>query len=178
MQRILASKTVLKTKLFTVDEVSVEFPNAIQATHHVVKRVPAVYIFPLTPQYELYLVREDSYITQDTVLQAPAGFIENNENPLQAAKRELREETGIIAGQWEEFAKLELAKSSLDAKTHLFLAKDLEIGVAIPEETENIEIIKIPLAEAVKKVMSGEIRKASVVAGILMLDRLKSEKRL
>jgi len=177
-QKIISSKKVFKAKLFDVNEIEVQFPNGKKAIHHVVERKPIVCIFPLTTKYELYFATEYSYNTDEIVLQTPAGYIEEGENPLQAAKRELEEETGIIAGQWEEFAELEYAKSSLKAKAYLFIAKNLEVAIPKPEETENIKVIKLPLKEVVQKVLNGQIRKAAVVAGILMLDKLKSEKRL
>ncbi|HEX7041626.1 MAG TPA: NUDIX hydrolase [Patescibacteria group bacterium] len=177
-QKILSSKTILKAHLFHVNELQIGLPNGKSVTHHVVEKKPVVFIFPITPKYELYFATEYSYNTQEIVMQVPAGTIEDGENPLQAAQRELKEETGIIAGQWEEFSRLELAKSSLNATVYLFLAKDLEMKKANPEETEDINVIKMPLIEAVNKVLTGEIRKAPVVAGILLLDKLKQQKRL
>lgn len=176
-QKILSSKKVFSAKLFNVRELDIVFPNGTKATHHLVERRPAVYIFPITKKYELYLAREYSYVTEEDVLQI-AGFVEEGENPLQAARRELQEETGITAQYWELIAQLQLAKSSLNAPVYLYVAKELEVGVAHPEETENIKMVKLPLKEAVAKVLNGEINKAAVVAGILLLDKLKSEKRL
>ncbi|HXS15275.1 MAG TPA: NUDIX hydrolase [Candidatus Saccharimonadales bacterium] len=176
-QKILSSKKVFQAHLFHVNELEIELSSGERMTHHVVERRPAVYIFPMTPKYELYIGREYSYNTDEFVLQI-AGFIEEGENPLQAAKRELKEETGILAGQWEEFSRLSLAKSSLKAPVYLFLARDLEVSTPEQEVSEDISIMKIPLAEAVEKVMTGEISKAAVVAGILWLDKLKREKRL
>lgn len=177
-QKILSSKKVFSAKLFDVNELEIEFPNGKRVTHHVVERRPVVYIFPLTRKYELYFAAEYNYNTDDIVMQTPAGFIEEGENALQAAKRELEEETGILARHWEALPTLEYAKSSLNAKAYLYVATVLEIAMAKPEETENIKIVKMPLKEAVKKVLNGEIRKAAVVAGILLLDKLKFEGKL
>lgn len=180
-QKILSSKKVFSAKLFDVYELEIEFPNGKKAIHHVVERRPVVYIFPLIKKitkYELYFAAEYSYNTGEIVMQTPAGYIEDSENALQAAKRELEEETGIIAKHWEALPTLEFAKSSLKAKAYLYIATDLEVAVAHPEETENIRIMKMNLKDAVKKVMSGEIRKAAVVAGILMLDKLRLEGKL
>jgi len=176
--KILSSKKVFSATLFHINELKVEFPNGTKATHHVVERRPCVYIFPLTPKYELYFVKEYNYSTNDFEIKPPAGFMEEGENPLQAAKRELREETGILAGQWEEFSRMKLAKSSLDATVYLFLARDLEIKKSQPDATEDIEVIKLSFPEAVQKVMDGEIRQAPVIAGILLLDKLRLQKRL
>jgi hypothetical protein len=71
-----------------------------------------------------------------------------------------------------------MAGSVFKSKGHLFLAKGLEIGENKPEEDEEISIVKIPLSMAVEKVMVGEINHSATVIGILMLDRLRMEKKL
>jgi len=112
------------------------------------------------------------------VLEAVSGYVDKKETTIAAAKRELKEESGMEAGQLEEIARIEMAGSVFKSKGHLFLAKGLEIGENKPEEDEEISIVKIPLSMAVEKVMVGEINHSATVIGILMLDRLRMEKKL
>jgi 8-oxo-dGTP pyrophosphatase MutT (NUDIX family) len=114
-----------------------------------------------------------------TIISAPAGFMDKDkETPLQAAKRELEEEVGITANQWEALTNVGLGNSVIHSKAYLFLAKDLTFGKASPEEDEHIELCKMSLQEAVGKVMIGEISGVTNMFGILFLDRLKREKKL
>ncbi|HSW96205.1 MAG TPA: NUDIX hydrolase [Candidatus Saccharimonadales bacterium] len=176
--KILSEKPVFNANLFAVIEKEIELQNGKKLIHHNVERHPTVLIFPITPNYELYLIKEYRYMLGKTVLEATAGFINPQENILAAAKRELKEETGIAAIQWEKLTTIEMASSVIHSQSHLFLAKELELGKAEPEEDEIIEVVKMPLEEAVKKVMTGEINSSSTIAGIMMLDKLKREKKL
>ncbi len=147
--------------------------------HHQVERLPTVDIFPLTDTYELCLVSECRPMLGKTILSVPAGFMDKeNEIPLQTAKRELQEELGITANQWEKLQTVELGNSVIHAKAHFFLAKDLTFGAPSPEEDERITLVKLPLSEAVQKVMAGEISGVCSMTGILLLDRLRREKKL
>lgn len=179
MTKIISQKqTFYKDNAFEVRKVKLELPNGKKITHYIAERVPTVSIFPLTDLYELYLVYQYRYLLKKTILEAVAGRVDKNENFIAAAKRELKEEAGITALQWEQISSVELAASFFRAQTRLFLAKDLEFESPNPEAGEQIEVIKIPLEEAVKKVMNGEIETASAIIGILTLDRLRREEKI
>lgn len=176
--KILSSKPVFHASLFDVVEKELALPNGKKLTHQNVERHPTVTIFPITSKYEIYLIKEYRYLLKKISLEATAGFVNPQENTLMAAKRELKEETGITAVQWEKLITLEVATSVIHAQAHLFLAKELELGEPELEEDEIIEVVKMPIEEAVKKVMTGEITSSSTIVGIMMLDMLKREKKL
>ncbi len=179
MTKILSEKETFKAEnAFTVKKLQLELPNGKKIVHYIAQRVPAISVFPLTEKYELYLISEYRYLLKKTVLEAVAGRVDKGENFLSAAKRELKEEAGITASICEELTRIELSSSFFRATQRLFLAKDLEISGQELEEDETIEVVKIPLEEAVKKVMSGEIETAATIIGILMLDKLRREKKL
>lgn len=175
---IVSQKSVFKTDLFEVKKLNLILPNKKTRTYDVIKRRPSVFIFPITESYELYLIYQYRYLLGKIPLEAVAGFINNNESSLSAAKRELKEETGIKAGQWEEFARIEMSNSIIRAQGYLFLAKDLEMGESAPEEGEQIKLAKMPFNQAIRKIMEGEICDAGTITGILMLDQLRREKKL
>jgi len=176
--KIISQKSVFKAKLFEVKEIIFKNKSGGEKTHHIAQRDTVVTIFPLTDQYEIYLVSQYRSMLEKTVLEAPSGYVEKKETVIAAAKRELAEETGIIAEQFEELARVDLASSVFKSKVHLFLAKELEIGEANPDEDEEISIVKMPLSKAVEKIMTGEISHATSMAGILLLDKLRMQKKL
>ncbi|HEV2339480.1 MAG TPA: NUDIX hydrolase [Patescibacteria group bacterium] len=172
------TKQVFSAKLFHVDEVQLTYSDGDNVTHHVAIRKPTVSVFPLTDQYELYLVSQYRYLLEKQSLEAMAGFINEHETPLHAAKRELQEETGIRAEQFEFLRSIDISASVFLAKNYLFLAKGLTLGEPHPDLHESIEVVKVPLDVAVQKVMDGEITASSSIIGILLLDRLRKEKKL
>jgi len=93
-----------------------------------------------------------------------------NIEPLVSAKRELKEETGLIASQWQELMKLHTSNSVTDERGIIYLAKDLSQGETEFEDTEDLLIQKLPLDEAIERVLSGEITDAISVAGLLKLN--------
>lgn len=176
--KIISQKTVYKAKLFEVKEQKVLLPDNKKHIYTIVERNPTVNVFPLTDKYELYLISQYRHMFGKRVLEAVAGHIEKNETTLSAAKRELKEEIGMSASQWEEIARIQKSASVIKETSYIFLARDLEEGEAHPNEREDINMIKLSLAEAVGKVMSGEINHAATMVGVLMLDYLKREKKL
>lgn len=175
--KILSKKKVLQAKLFDVEELKIDSNSKIKI-HHIAKRNPTVSVLPLTSKGEIYLISQYRYMLNKTTLEVMAGFIEKNETPIKAAKRELLEETGIKAKYWKKLIKLEMAGSVFKSNSHLFLARGLVNGLPEPDEDENIKLVKISLEKAVRKVLSGEINHSSSVIGILFLDKIRREGKL
>lgn len=171
-------KKVFSSSLFQVNSMQLVYSNGDKVTHDIAIRKPTVAIFPLTDTYELYLIAQYRPLLKKVTLEAVAGFIDGKETSLQAAKRELQEETGITAMQWEMLTTIDLAASVFKAQSHLFLAKGLDLGKPHPDIHEEIEIIKMPLSQAAQKVLTGEITLSSSIIGILLLEKLRKEKKL
>jgi len=176
--KIVSQKSILKTDLFDVKKIDFETKTGKKKVHYIAERIPIVSVFPLTDSYEIYLVSEYRYMLKKTVLQAVAGHVNKKESTIEAAKRELKEEAGITSHQLEEIARVEMSGSVFKNKTHLFLAKGLEIGDNNMEDDEEISLLKMPLSEAVEKVMNGEINHSTSMLGILILDKLRMQRKL
>ena len=176
--KVVSQKTILRAKLFNVKQIEFETKNKKKKIHYQAERVPIVSVFPLTDSYEIYLVSEYRYMLEKTVIQAVAGHVEKDETTIAAAKRELREEAGMTSHNLEEIARIEMSGSVFKSKTHLFLAKGLEMVDNDLDDDEDISVIKMPLDEAVQKVMTGEINHATSMIGILLLDKLRAQKKL
>ena len=170
--KVLSSKKILPSNLFSVSRLQVEVKPGVVHEHDVVERHDTISVFPITPDNEVYLVRQFRYNFDKITLESMSGFVDSGETPLVAAKRELKEETGISARQWKNFNNYHLAASVIATTNHLFLATDLELGTAQPMEDEEIEVVKMPLRIAVEKVLSGEIDHSSTMIGLLMLEKI------
>lgn len=176
--KIVSQKSVFKAKLFDVKKIVFKNKSGREKIHHIAQRNTVVTIFPLTDKYEVYLISQYRYMLDKTVLEAISGYVNKKETTITAAKRELKEEAGITAYQLEEIARVEMAGSVFRSKGYLFLAKGLELGETNLDEDEEISMVKMPLTQAVEKIMLGEITHASSIIGILMLDKLMREKKL
>ncbi|MDX6475966.1 MAG: ADP-ribose pyrophosphatase [Gaiellaceae bacterium] len=132
----------------------------------IVAHGPSVAIVPVSDGH-VTLVRQDRPAAGGKLLEAPAGGVEDGESPLETARRELREETGLHGGEWVEVASFFTSPGFVDEKMHLFVATDLEQGDASPEGSEHIELVRVPLAEVPSLV--GEIEDGKTLVGLLFL---------
>lgn len=138
----------------------------------------AIGILPVDEQSNIWLVGQWRYPIRQYSWEIPEGGGKPEEDPLDAAKRELREETGLEAGEWTELFRMHLSNSATDEVAILFKAEKLVQKNSMPEESEVLEVRKISLAEAMEKVKKGEITDSLSVSGIMYLWIEKLEKDL
>jgi 8-oxo-dGTP pyrophosphatase MutT (NUDIX family) len=129
----------------------------------------AVAIIPLTENNDVWLVGQQRYTLDAWSWELPMGGAPLDEAPLEAAKRELKEETGLSAGKWTEVMQLHPSNSITDEVGVVYLAEGITEGVPEPEETENLEIRRLPLDDAIAMVQRGEITDAITVAALLRI---------
>jgi 8-oxo-dGTP pyrophosphatase MutT (NUDIX family) len=127
----------------------------------------AVGVLPLDEDGYIYLVKQTRYVLGTATWEIPEGGCPVDECLVSAAQRELQEETGLLAEQWEMFLAMDLSNSVTDEKATVFLARGLTQGESQLEATEDIEVKRLPLKEAIAMVLSGEIRDAISVATLL-----------
>ena len=133
----------------------------------------AVGIIPIDADGNVWLVGQDRYTLNAWSWELPMGGAPLSEDPLDAAKRELKEETGLSAKKWTEVMRLHTTNSITDEEGIVYLAEDLTEGEAEPEETEQIEVRKLPLDAAVDMVRNGEITDAISAAALLHITSLR-----
>lgn len=129
----------------------------------------AIGIIPLDENNNTWLVGQYRYVPDCYSWEIPMGGGPLDIDPLESAKRELREETGLTAKHWEELMPLHTSNSVTDERGLVYVAKGLTKGDTEFEETEDLKIVKLPLREAVQRVLDGEITDSVSVAGLLKL---------
>lgn len=132
----------------------------------------AIGIIPLDADNNTWLVGQYRYVPDCYSWEIPMGGGPLNIDPLDSAKRELREETGLTATHWQELMQLHTSNSVTNERGLVYIARDLTEGETEFEETEDIKIEKLPLTEAIERVLSGEITDAVSVAGLLKLSHI------
>jgi 8-oxo-dGTP pyrophosphatase MutT (NUDIX family) len=132
----------------------------------------ALGIIPLDEERNTWLVGQFRYTLNEFSWEIPMGGGPIENNILDSAKRELKEETGLSAKKWTKIMRIHTSNSVTDEEGFIFLAEDLTLGQTEFEETEQLQIQKIPLSKAVDMVMSGEITDAISIAGLLKVARL------
>jgi len=127
----------------------------------------AIGILPLDENYNTWLVGQYRYALDAYSWEIPEGGGPLNETPLESARRELLEETGMSARNWKEIQRMHLSNSVSDELSIIYIATDLIQGIAMPEETEELVVKKLPFEEAYQMVLNEKITDSMSVAAIL-----------
>ena len=157
----------------------IELPDGRPSVREVVRHVGAVAVLPLTENGEVLCVRQYRYPFAEVLLEIPAGKLDSpDENIVEAARRELREETGAVGGELIPLGTLYPSVAIFDEKIHLFAAVGFELGETDRDEDEFMEVERIPLSELVDMVMAGEIRDAKTQTAVLKVARLVERSKI
>jgi len=165
--RTLSSEEVYRDPWVRLRKDQVIRPDGSPGTYTVVGVGNNAAIIALSPQQEVYLVGEYLYPLQTYSWQVPSGAVPPEEAPLAAARRELEEEIGLIAGEWQELGAFYMSGGISTQTSYVFLAKGLQQTTAHPEPTERLAVKKVPLETARQMCYQGEIKDAPSIVGIL-----------
>jgi ADP-ribose pyrophosphatase len=132
----------------------------------IVEHPGAVAIVAVDRDDRVTLVRQLREPARKELLELPAGTLEEGEEPMATAKRELEEETGLTGGSWRELAAFYTTPGFCRERMRLFVAEDAEAGEARPDEDESIELVRVPVAELRARVR--ELEDAKTIAGLLL----------
>jgi 8-oxo-dGTP pyrophosphatase MutT (NUDIX family) len=138
----------------------------------------AVGIVPLDDKGNTWIVGQYRYPLEAYSWEIPEGGGKRDVNPLESAKRELREETGIEAARWTNVLEMDLSNSASDEQAIIFVAQGLTLHAPQPDHDEELEQRKLPFAELYEMVQRGEVRDSLTVAAVLKVRLMLLEGRL
>ncbi|SHI69525.1 ADP-ribose pyrophosphatase [Anaerovibrio lipolyticus DSM 3074] len=168
-----SSENIFDGNLLHVRKDKVKLPNGGTAYREWIKHPGAAAVIPVTEDGQVILVRQYRYPIDEVTLEIPAGKLDMpGEDPLECAKRELSEETGYTAKEYKFLTKLATCVGFCNEVIYTYAAQGLEPGKQHTDEDEFINVVKLPLSEAVAMVEDGRINDAKSVTAILMLDRI------
>lgn len=168
-ETLISGELVFDGKLLKVRRDVVRLPDGRETVREVVRHPGAVAVIALFPDGRVLLERQFRYAPGKEFLEIPAGKLEPGEPHLETAKRELLEETGYTATEWTRLGVIHLAVGYSDEAIELWLARGLKEQGARPDDDEFLEVLIVPLDEAVEMVRDGRITDAKSVAGLLWM---------
>jgi ADP-ribose pyrophosphatase len=170
-ERLIAGEQVYAGKLLDVRRDRVRLPDGTEGVREYVRHPGAVMVLPLLADGRVVLERQFRYPHGREFLELPAGKLEPGEEHLATAKRELLEETGYVAAHWTRLGVIHTTVAYSDEAIELFLARGLEKRAAKLDAGEFLEVLAMPLEEAIESVRAGRITDAKTVAALLWIGR-------
>jgi 8-oxo-dGTP pyrophosphatase MutT (NUDIX family) len=176
---ITGEKAIYSNRWISITEYDVINPSGSKGIYGKVHfKNLAIGILPLDEEMNTWLVGQYRFVPDQYSWEIPEGGAPIGEDPLEGAKRELREETGLVAREWKPLLAMHLSNSVSDEYAVVYMASGLTQEEAQPEETEQLVIRKLPFEEAYKMVETGEITDSISVAALTKLKLLLAEGKL
>lgn len=172
IEKTINSENVFSGKLLNVFNDGIELPDGNKASREYIKHVGAVCVVALTDDNKVIVERQYRYPMQEVTLEIPAGKLDSKEeDPLEAAKRELREETGALADRMTYLGKFYPTPAYSDEVIHMYLAEGLSFGDQSLDDDEFLTIDLVPISELADRIMEGVIPDGKTQAAILAVCR-------
>ena len=168
MKEIITHSTTIydgKILRLTVKDV---IANGLPAKREIVEKSGAVAIVPVKDDGKIVMVRQYRVAVQEELLEIPAGLMDPGEEPLESAKRELKEETGYTAEDWTQLTEYYPTAGFTNEYIHIYLARGLTPGETDFDETEVIEVEEYTLDELLAMIKTGEIHDGKTATGIAL----------
>jgi ADP-ribose pyrophosphatase len=142
-------------------------PDGSTRLREIVEHAPGAAVVAIDASRQVLLVRQPRPAGNANLLELPAGLVDHGEEPIDCARRELQEETGHVAGRLEPLVSFYTSPGFSTELIHIFVGTDLRETSGTPDEDEEIELVRLPLDQAIDRVLHGEISDAKTVAGLL-----------
>ena len=166
-EKTLKEETIFEGRIFTVKKREVELENGNLRQREVVLHNGGAAVLPVDDKGYIYLIRQFRSPFGQEVLEIPAGKLEKGEDPFEAAKRELSEETGFTAKNYTNLGEVWPTVGFCSEILYIWMATELEKGDTHFDEDEFVTLVKMPLKDAWKLCMNGTIKDSKTVVAIM-----------
>lgn len=167
-EEMLSSQDIFKGKILDVKMDTVRLPNGKTATRELIRHIGAVCIVAVTEDDEVIVEHQYRYPFDEVVVEIPAGKLDSkDEDPADAAERELMEETGVTAGDMTYMGKFYPTCGYSDEVIHMYLARNLSFGDRNLDDDEFLNVRAIPIESLVEDIMAGKIPDGKTQAAVM-----------
>lgn len=163
--------TLFQGLVVNIEQMDVKVGTKGWHTYQIIRHPGGVAVLPLHADGTVTLIRQLRPAADAFMLELPAGRLGHGEDPAQCGRRELAEETGLTAASLESLGFLHTSPGVFDEVVHLYLATGLTQGEADPEVYEDIETMRLPLAEAVQMALDGRISDGKTITALFRASR-------
>ena len=160
------NSTLFTGMVFDVVQFETEIRDKGWHTYQVIRHPGGVGVLPLHDDGTVTLIRQGRPAIAATLIELPAGRLDPGEDPETCGRRELLEETGLVAGNFHPLGFIHSSPGVFDEVIHLFAATDLTQMIPVPEDDEQIEPVRLPLAAALEMARDGRISDAKTIAAL------------
>ncbi|NLJ95298.1 MAG: NUDIX hydrolase [Clostridiaceae bacterium] len=174
-EKIIESDILFEGKVFTVEKAQVKLIDDTNSIREVVHHNGGACVLALDAEQNIYLVKQYRISVKQDMLEIPAGKLEKDEDYLLCAQRELKEELGISAKNWELLTEFYPTPGYCSEKIKIFLARNLTIGENKLDPGEFLEVKKLSFDDALEKVYANKITDSKTMLAILLTDKILRE---
>lgn len=178
VEATVSSKLIYDGNVIHVYRDDITLPDGKSAYREYNRHIGAVCVIPVTDEGEVICVRQYRYPVGDVLLEIPAGKLDSkDEDPMEAALRELREETGAVCKDLTYLGRYLGSPAILDEGIYMYMAEGLTFGDTDPDEDEFIESVRIPLSELVDMIMEGNVPDGKTQVAALRAEKILASRK-
>jgi ADP-ribose pyrophosphatase len=163
------TKNIFTGKVITLNIDTVTLPNGVTIDLEMVRHPGAAAVVPLKGDGTVVLIKQFRHAAGGFIYEIPAGKLHPGEDPTHCAARELEEEIGYVAGRLEHLTSILTAPGFTDEVIHIYRATDMTAGRQQLDLDEVLEVLEVPLEDAIKMIRAGTIRDAKTIVGLQLV---------
>lgn len=165
-----------KGKVFGLFKENVTLANGVKVDLDIVRHPGASAVVPVFHKDTLIMVKQYRHAIGDFIWEIPAGTLNQNENPLECAKRELIEETGFSGDLWQKLGEITPVPGYSDERIHVFLASNLIPGQQNLDKDEMLEVHRVRFDDAIEMIYGGKIQDGKTISGLFLASHYLRKK--